>query len=109
MRSKPRLQTLPPRVPTLGATPRAGPWQKSELTPKRRTGEWLMKRNRRIKDRDQWTCQICGTPTDQLEIDHIIPMFQGGEDEDSNLQSLCAGPDGCHARKSKSELQFARM
>ena len=33
-------------------------------------------------------CQVCGC-TDNLEIDHIIPINQGGTNDESNLQVLC--------------------
>jgi hypothetical protein len=47
-----------------------------------------------IKERDDYTCKICGNSTHQepnllLEIDHIIPVSKGGCTEESNLQTLC--------------------
>lgn len=39
------------------------------------------------------------------DVDHRIPLEQGGSNEDDNLQLLCSGPDGCHARKTKSEAK----
>jgi len=36
-------------------------------------------------------CQDCGASKNEvkLEVDHIIPVSQGGNDELSNLQVLC--------------------
>lgn len=34
------------------------------------------------------------------ELDHIVPYFEGGDDEDENLQGACAA---CHAAKSSDE------
>lgn len=41
--------------------------------------------------RDKHTCQMCGAsaPWVQLEIDHVIPRQQGGQDILENLQALC--------------------
>ena len=47
-----------------------------------------------IKERDNYTCQICKLSTDDephllLEIDHKIPLSKGGLTTESNLQTLC--------------------
>lgn len=47
-----------------------------------------------IKKRDNYTCCICGNsiynePNLLLEVDHIIPVSEGGKTEASNLQTLC--------------------
>lgn len=47
-----------------------------------------------IKKRDNYTCQKCGNsvlkePNLLLEIDHIIPVAEGGETVADNLQTLC--------------------
>lgn len=41
--------------------------------------------------RDGYRCLECGASTEDrmLEIDHIVPVSQGGSDEMSNLQTLC--------------------
>lgn len=48
----------------------------------------------KIKERDNYTCQICGLSVHQepnllLEIDHIHPISKGGLTVESNLQTLC--------------------
>lgn len=48
----------------------------------------------RIKTRDNNTCCFCGIsaeaqPNLLLEVDHIVPLSQGGFSEPSNLQTLC--------------------
>ncbi|MGG7177223.1 HNH endonuclease [Clostridium paraputrificum] len=48
----------------------------------------------KIKERDKFTCQICGLSTNDeknllLEIDHIIPISKGGMSLEENLQTLC--------------------
>ena len=47
-----------------------------------------------IKNRDNFTCCICGNsshvePNLLLEIDHIIPISKGGHTVEENLQTLC--------------------
>jgi len=47
-----------------------------------------------IKERDDYTCQICGNSTHiepnlLLEIDHIVPVSKGGCTVEGNLQTLC--------------------
>ena len=48
----------------------------------------------KIKERDNYTCRICGiSPTQEphllLEIDHIVPIAKGGLSTEDNLQTLC--------------------
>ena len=59
--------------------------QRALMTPKLRE---------KIKERDGYTCQICGLsnkdePNLLLEIDHIIPLYKGGMTTEGNLQTLC--------------------
>lgn len=48
-------------------------------------------------------CVMCGS-TDGLELDHIIPYFEGGSTTEANLQWLCKS---CHQMKSNSEIERA--
>ena len=41
-------------------------------------------------------------PRDAAQVDHIVPLAEGGTDTESNLQVLCAC---CHAIKSASEAR----
>lgn len=50
---------------------------------------------KRIFDRDGNACLECGA-TENLTIDHIRPVVLGGDDADSNLQTLCKL---CNSRK----------
>ena len=54
-----------------------------------------------IYERDNYRCKKCGS-TENLEIDHIIPIFKGGKSTYSNLQTLC---HKCNTEKgSKIEI-----
>lgn len=43
----------------------------------------------RIFERDDFTCQYCGSRGIRLECDHVIPVSRGGESEDTNLVTAC--------------------
>ena len=45
-------------------------------------------------------CLVNGKATLAEEVDHILPLSQGGTHETNNLQSLCKS---CHSRKSAKE------
>jgi 5-methylcytosine-specific restriction enzyme A len=67
-------------------------------------GRALQKRNARIL-RDNPLCGTCtaiGRIRAAVEIDHIIPLHQGGQDIESNLQGLCIP---CHEAKSAREAR----
>jgi 5-methylcytosine-specific restriction enzyme A len=44
-----------------------------------------------VFQRDKYQCQSCGKTTleTNLTIDHIIPLSRGGQNDISNLQTLC--------------------
>lgn len=39
--------------------------------------------------RDRYRCRICGRSGIELEVDHMVPVAQGGSDALDNLQTLC--------------------
>lgn len=58
-------------------------------------------------------CAVCGRLTlfpGGFELDHKVPLFQGGQDTDENCQVLCVDYDaagnkiGCHAAKTVQDL-----
>jgi 5-methylcytosine-specific restriction protein A len=46
-------------------------------------------------------CKVDGFFTRAVEVDHVIPLHQGGKDDATNLQSLCRE---CHERKTRTDL-----
>lgn len=42
----------------------------------------------KVYERDSYACKICGAG-DNLSIDHIIPLADGGLDNIDNMQTLC--------------------
>ena len=43
----------------------------------------------RVKKRDNYKCVKCGS-TENLTIDHIIAVYNGGTNKIGNLQTMCA-------------------
>ena len=50
-----------------------------------------------IYNRDGYRCCKCGRKTNDLEIDHIMPISKGGKTHPDNLQTLCKK---CNKEKS---------
>lgn len=90
-----KLQTLKPRLQTQ-RTPRQNSWGLG------RGGRPWRRLKAKIHLRDKYTCQCCGVVTMELELDHIVNIAQGGNDDESNLQSLCVP---CHKEKTRKESQ----
>ena len=63
-----------------------------------------------VFDRNSYQCQSChkiDLSAKNLQIDHIIPLKQGGTNDISNLQTLCAK---CNREKSaKIDTRFRRL
>ena len=69
--------------------------------------EWEVTRGR-ILSRDKGLCQVClqaGKYRPAKAVDHIVPKFEGGSDDDDNLQSICKV---CHDIKTADEARRAR-
>lgn len=60
---------------------------------------------KRILNRDQHTCQQCGTTTPPFDIDHIDNTRSPHYNTDTNLQTLCRD---CHKTKTQKEAATAR-
>lgn len=50
-------------------------------------------------------CEKCGKRGIRLELDHIIPIKEGGTNEEENLQLLCRP---CHLKKTHQEMENRR-
>lgn len=69
--------------------------------------EWERTR-KRILNRDKGLCQPClkvGRFRPAKQVDHIVPKFEDGTDDDGNLQSICKD---CHDAKTAEEAKRAR-
>lgn len=65
------------------------------------TSDWRARRQR-IMLRDAFRCRDCGIVVagKNCHVDHVIPLEEGGTDEDGNLVVRCAR---CHGRKTIGE------
>lgn len=99
-----KLSRLPNRLASVVTTRLPTLQTKAGSTPRVRGDAWMATR-RRILQRDGYACQSCGIVRMDNEVDHRVPLEQGGTNDDDNLQTLCGGPDGCHTRKSKAEAK----
>jgi 5-methylcytosine-specific restriction protein A len=63
-----------------------------------------------VFERNNYQCQSChkiDLTAKNLQVDHIIPLAQGGANDLSNLQTLCAK---CNREKSaKLDPRFLRL
>lgn len=50
-----------------------------------------------IGRRDGFRCAACGSSNGDLQVDHIVALIKGGDNDPGNLQLLCST---CNARKS---------
>lgn len=70
--------------------------------------ERLRKRLRAdLRDGRLARCAGCGGEflPSLVDIDHVTPIYQGGEDTDDNVQVLCR--DICHAVKTADDMGYA--
>lgn len=70
---------------------------------------------RSVLDRDEWTCQRCGTELQPVTnprvdlrgnsacVDHIVPIIRGGWHTPENLQALCVV---CNAAKGNEVIDY---
>lgn len=107
MTEKRRLPTVQARVKTL--SPKLTPIGVQAPTYGRGRGgrPWRRKREAVLK-RDGNLCQPCnrsGKLQIAHEVDHIVPMSEGGSDDEANLEAICTG---CHKVKTAAEQRHAR-
>jgi len=100
----PRLKTLPPRLrevkPRAAATPAPAAYGQG-----RGGRPWRRKRDA-VLQRDGYLCQCeqcqegSRLPKVANEVDHIVPLSQGGTDDPSNLRAINRE---CHRAKTARE------
>lgn len=89
-----RVQVLSAaRVPVLEA--------KAGATPRIRGDRWQKMRQRTLLS-GQGACAKCGRVHPSNQVDHIVPLEQGGSNDPANLQVLCVD---CHKAKTAAEAR----
>lgn len=95
-----RLTNLKPRVSTLAA--RVTPHQVERTSGR----PWMRLRSRLLSARPLCVaCERQGRVAAAAELDHVVPLWAGGTDDERNLQGLCRA---CHAEKSADEAAQRR-
>lgn len=74
-----------------------------------------------VLNRDEWTCHYCGRELltaweaaqqgrrcDQYEVDHIVPVAEGGENVLENLVAACLSCNRSKCARSYSEFTARR-
>lgn len=93
-----KLTTLKPRIAQLQS--RRLPILQT-ATPRQRGSTWMKRRAAWLSAHPM--CECCkpqGLVTKAQEVDHVIPLWKGGRDDETNMQSLCVT---CHQVKTKRE------
>ncbi len=62
-----------------------------------------------ILQRDQNSCQYCGSKGDKLSIDHVIPRSRGGLDTWENVTTACLSCNVIKGNKTPEEAQMPLM
>lgn len=90
-----RLTTLKPRVQTLGRPLQA-------VVVERIRGRQSQRRRERVLSTDPLCaeCRRQGLIVLAIEVDHVVPLWEGGAEDDANCEGLCVE---CHRAKSAAE------
>jgi 5-methylcytosine-specific restriction protein A len=97
-----KLQSLKPRVQTMAPTLVAA----QPATVERKRGSAGVKDRERIRTRDCGLCQECrrnGKTVLGQDVDHTVPLWAGGTDEDRNKELLCADHHGEKSAREAAE------
>lgn len=71
----------------------------------RLVGRAGVEQRKRIRTKDNYTCCTCKRAVRIGEVDHIISLEAGGNNEDSNMQLLCVE---CHRVKTATDRGYVR-
>lgn len=94
---KSKLQTLKPRLQVM--KPRLAPSQSE--TPRLRGRAGVERRARWLREHPLCEhCEAANRVTAATEVDHRVPLWKGGADDESNFSSTC---HDCHAAKTGKE------
>jgi 5-methylcytosine-specific restriction enzyme A len=72
------------------------------------TADWRARR-KRILSRDANRCRECRRAVSGREahVDHLMPLEEGGKDDDDNLRTMCERCHGVKTRKEQRRRGFA--
>ena len=89
---------------------RAKAWGRKDPAYARAYGhDWSTRIRPWVMTRDNGLCQAClrtGQLTPASEVDHIVPVSQGGTNDLGNLEAIC---HRCHTTKTAAESRQGRV
>lgn len=91
------MQTLKPRVQTLSASTARSQTQSVRI---RGNSLYAIRRKHFQSHPLCVTCEAEGRVRLATELDHIVPLWEGGHEAESNRQGLC---NPCHQAKTAAE------
>jgi len=100
------MPLAPPRFGRKAAPRKA--WTKPRWQPDRRKRGRAGQRDRAQVLAEEPLCRPClevGLTSPSEEVDHVVPLFEGGSDDRSNKQGICRP---CHKKKTAAESLRAR-
>lgn len=96
-----KLKRLPDRLQSIATTRLRVLDAKAGSTPRIRGDKWMKIRRDVLVD-GGFTCVDCGLVSKSNQIDHEVPLEQGGSNDKSNLRIRCIA---CHAAKTADETR----
>lgn len=97
-----RLTTLKPRIAEL-KTQRVQAIGRAGATPRTRGSAWMKTRAQWLREHPMCVeCERLGFVSIDVEVDHVVPLWEGGADDPSNYQTLCVEH---HAEKTADEAK----
>lgn len=77
------------------------PWEGSRRRDNTKLNGWQQqKRAKHVLTKHNTICHVCGQPGGN-EADHVVPLAEGGADDESNMRPIHAVP--CHRDKTAAE------
>src|SRR5574341_276249 len=101
--AKPRLKLLGPRIPVHSArrVRAADALVSPGVTPRLRGRQAVLRRKAWLGQHTLCAhCESRGRVSAGMQVDHRMPLWDGGADDGSNFQTLC---DDCHRMKTAEE------
>ena len=97
------MKMLKPRIATLNTSPVKTLTARIGATERTRGSKWMKIRARWLREHPLCVmCEAKGYARPATQLDHIIPLIDGGKDDESNYQSLC---EPCHKDKTAAEAR----
>ena len=100
-----KLQMLKPRIQmaNLSRVKTITQTRNPEAEQRTRGRKWMNTRARWFRDHPLCVmCEAKGLVRPANKLDHIVPLIDGGKDDESNYQSLC---ESCHDEKTVQEAK----